>query len=116
MSHAPDEADHDEGQTGTDWRVGLRRSGSAGVTLRSGTDANPAVPRDCRFDELVVDQWFHLEWMDGDQWWARIGDARISVTIDESGIPTVDIERGVYGDVKGTTKLDDSEARGDGKA
>lgn len=108
MSHSIDEADHDEGQTGTEWRVGLRRSGVEGVTLRSGSDAPQAVPRDCRFDELVVDQWFHLEWMAGDRWWARIGDARISVAIDERGKPTVDVERGFYGDVRGTTKLDDS--------
>jgi hypothetical protein len=30
-------------------------------------------------DELVIDDWLHLEQMSERQWWLRIGDARVFV-------------------------------------
>lgn len=57
-----------------------------------------------QIDELVVDDWLHLEQMDNQQWWLRVGDARIWIAILDNGKASVDIERGFYGDVRGTTK------------
>jgi hypothetical protein len=57
------------------------------------------------FDELVVDGWFHLEWMEADRWWLRIGDARITVDVS-SEPPIVDVERGFYARSSGATVLD----------
>jgi hypothetical protein len=54
-----------------------------------------------RFDELVVDDWLHVEQMDDNVWWLRVGDIRLFVTLSESENPTVDIERGCYGPAKG---------------
>lgn len=49
------------------------------------------------FDELVVDEWLHVERMDRDAWWLRIGDARVWVSFEASdGKPTVTVERDVY--------------------
>jgi hypothetical protein len=56
-----------------------------------------------RFDELVVDDWLHIEQMDNNVWWLRAGDARLFVTISETEPPSVDIERGFHGPAKGVT-------------
>jgi hypothetical protein len=48
------------------------------------------------FDELVIDDWFHLEQMDERRWWIRVGDARIDVVVDENGRVKVSVERDVY--------------------
>ena len=48
------------------------------------------------FDELVIDQWFHLEQMSDNTWWVRVGDARIDIEIQSDGKAKVLIERGVY--------------------
>jgi len=76
------------------WRV-LANDGDAAVELE-----NKGV-----FDELVVDRWLHIEQMDHNRWWMRVGDARILIVLDDTGKATVDIHRGLYEDVKGTTKL-----------
>lgn len=48
------------------------------------------------FDELVIDDWLHLEQMDERSWWMRVGDARINIVVHESRRVEVSIERGVY--------------------
>lgn len=48
------------------------------------------------FDELVVDQWLHLEQMTDDAWWMRLGDARINIHVTPAGEAKLTIERGVY--------------------
>ena len=48
------------------------------------------------FDELVVDDWLHIEQMDEVSWWIRLGDARISVRITRQHSPEIEIERDVY--------------------
>lgn len=48
------------------------------------------------FDELVVGDWLHIEWMSGRRWWMRLGDASINVTIPKDRDPIVQIERFVY--------------------
>jgi hypothetical protein len=52
-------------------------------------------------DELVVDDWLHLEQMDVAQWCMRLGDARIIVTVGAQ--VAVDIERGYYHPTCGRT-------------
>ena len=54
------------------------------------------------FDELVVDEWLHIEQMDAQTWWLRVGDARLIVAVNE-GQPMVDVERGFYSEPRGTT-------------
>ena len=65
---------------GSRWRI-LAKDGDKHIELE-----NQGV-----FDELVIDNWFHLEQMDTNQWWMRIGDGRdensphIWVTIEPDG-------------------------------
>lgn len=56
------------------------------------------------FDELVVDDWLHVEKMDAKVWWLRVGDARIMVRLSEASSPEVDVIRGFYADIRGETK------------
>ncbi len=53
------------------------------------------------FDELVVDDWLHIEQLDARVWWMRIGDARVRVEVSQDGRPTIDVERGTYAQIRG---------------
>ena len=55
-------------------------------------------------DEVIVDDWLHLEHMDIDQYWMRLGDARILIRLTANG-PIVDVERGTYADVQGSSTV-----------
>lgn len=46
-----------------------------------------SIAPDSVFDELVIDDWLHLEQMDDDHWWMKIGNFVINVTINEDGKP-----------------------------
>jgi hypothetical protein len=46
------------------------------------------------FDELVVDDWFHLEQMRAREWWLAIGDARLWITIRRDGSARVFVGEG----------------------
>jgi len=70
---------------GSSWRV-LARDGER--KIEAGNDGV--------FDELVVDQWLHLEQMDDATWWMRVGDARVDIKVGTDGVPQVSIERDVY--------------------
>ena len=70
---------------GSNWRV-LARDGEREVTTQT----------EGVFDELVVDQWLHLEQMDDSTWWMRVGDARIDIKVIAEGLAEVSIERNVY--------------------
>lgn len=48
------------------------------------------------FDEIVVDDWLHVEQMSERHWWAQVGDARVEITIDRRGQVTTSICRGEY--------------------
>lgn len=37
------------------------------------------------FDELVIDDWLHLEQMDDRYWWMRIGDTVLWITVPRKG-------------------------------
>ena len=43
-------------------------------------------------DEVVIDQWFHLEQMDTRHWWLGIGDVHIHIWIGRDGRPAVSVE------------------------
>lgn len=45
------------------------------------------------FDELVIDHWFHLEMMNENSYWMRIGDYRVGVKFDKTEEPEVYIEK-----------------------
>lgn len=46
------------------------------------------------FDELVIDNWFHLEMMSENSYWMRVGEYRIDVKfIDGSDKPEVYVEK-----------------------
>jgi hypothetical protein len=59
-------------------------------------DGKPVAPFSTVFDELVIDDWFHLEQMDDNQWWMRIGDAMVNVRVKDGKAAEVLIERGQY--------------------
>jgi hypothetical protein len=82
----------------------LKGSGTRWRILAHQSDKSAELENQGVFDELVLDEWLHLEKMDVDEWWLRIGDARIWVSRDESGKVQVDIERGCYGPILGSTK------------
>jgi hypothetical protein len=55
------------------------------------------------FDELLIEGFLHLEWLDDESWYVRVGDARITATVLPDGRVQVDVQRGAYGDVCGET-------------
>ncbi|BAM93118.1 hypothetical protein S58_71530 [Bradyrhizobium oligotrophicum S58] len=56
------------------------------------------------FDELVVDDWLHIEQMDDKVYWLQVGDVCIWVTVAAGEKPVVDVQRGAYGEVRGDTR------------
>jgi hypothetical protein len=73
---------------GSSWRI-LARDGERKIEL-----ANEGI-----FDELVINSWLHLEQMDDDHWWMRVGDAKIDVFVREDGTVEVSIDRDCYDQV-----------------
>jgi hypothetical protein len=67
-------------------------------------DANIELENQGVFDELVLDDWLHVEQMDDAVWWLRVGDARLIVTLREGASPILDVERGFYAVSNGATK------------
>ena len=86
--------DDDEKVPGRRWRV-LAHAPAETVELE-----NRGI-----FDELVVDDWLHLEQMDKHEWCLRVGDARVWINVDAEAQPRVDIQRGFYKEVRGDTKI-----------
>lgn len=70
---------------GSRWRI-LAKDGEREVTAQ-----NEVV-----FDELVVDGWLHLEQMNENTWWMRVGDARLDIKVGPAGRAEVSIERDAY--------------------
>jgi hypothetical protein len=71
---------------GKSWRV-LAQTSNERAEMRNVSE----------FDELVVDQWLHVERMTNSEWWLQVGDARICVTVGNDGkAKKVTIERGEY--------------------
>lgn len=74
-------------RSGAKWRVQL--VSSEGTKQLTGEET---------FDELVVGDWLHVEWMSEDVWWMRIGDAKVIVDVRPDSVG-VQVDRGVYGPV-----------------
>lgn len=82
---------------GRNWRVGID---AVGGDSRDGYRlASDDRPEPSEVDELVIDDWLHLERMDDRVWWMQVGDARIDIVIREDGKAVVNIGRGHYGEV-----------------
>ncbi|MGE6759175.1 hypothetical protein ACQKGO_14230 [Corallococcus interemptor] len=87
----------DETTPGRTWRV-LAHEDAGPVELKNrGT-----------FDELVVDDWFHMEQLDARAWWMKVGDMRVLVTLSPDTGVVVEVERGFYAPVNGTTVSGDT--------
>ena len=71
---------------GKSWRIELREPFQLIPT-------NPVLPNDFNkdlvLDEVVIDKWFHLEQMDDDAWWIRIGDLIVDVNVNNDGTAKV---------------------------
>ena len=80
-------------EPGRRWRILAHREGETVELENQG-----------KFDELVLDDWLHVEQMDDNVWWLRVGDVRIFVTVRGAENPVVDVERGCYGDIGGITR------------
>lgn len=65
---------------GSRWRVLAHRG-----------DGDFEVQNEGCFDELVVDQWLHVEQMDDRKWWIRVGEACVWATIADDGSVTVQV-------------------------
>lgn len=68
---------------GTSWRIlaqPVDNTEGRDIDIRS-TDQ----PRSTILDEVVLDEWFHLEQMDDRSWWMRIGPYAVNVTVDKNG-------------------------------
>lgn len=70
---------------GSTWRIGAQRG-----------DERFEVENEGVLDEVVIDRWLHLEQMDENEWWMRVGDARIWIRIDAGGDAHIDVERNAY--------------------
>jgi hypothetical protein len=85
---------------GAEWRILAHEKGDTVEVANRG-----------KLDEVVVDEWFHLEEMDQNQWWMRLGDIRATITKTENGKVRVDIERGSYDEVHGSTEISQAKTR-----
>jgi hypothetical protein len=81
-----------------DWRI-----------LAHVSDGKIEITNQGELDEVVIGQWFHLERLDDNEWWLRVGDARILVSIGKQGEADVDIERGFYSDFQGRDNTDEGQ-------
>jgi len=84
---------------GENRRVLARREGEEIALADQGT-----------LDEILVDDWLHVERMDVNVRWPRIGDARLFVTVSGTEPPIVAVERGYYALANGTTLVRDYSA------
>jgi hypothetical protein len=81
-------------EPGKRWRILAHREGEKIELQNRGV-----------FDELVVDDWLHVEQTDTNVWWLRVGDIRLFVTVFDTEPPTVDVERGFYASIKGVVRV-----------
>jgi hypothetical protein len=58
-------------------------------------------------DEVVLDDWLHVEQMNEHERCIRVGDARLWVSLGAENLPQVDVERGFYAAVHGESKVQD---------
>jgi hypothetical protein len=85
-------ARHFAASPGREWRLLAHRESGEFEVRNQGV-----------FDELTVDHWLHIEQLGEREWWMRVGDARLLVTVSSEGAVRVDVERGFYSAVSGIT-------------
>ena len=66
-------------EPGAEWRT-LSWDETSGARFEHSSDAEPRI-----FDELVIDDWLHIEQMTRRRWWMRIGDLVVWVKVDKDG-------------------------------
>jgi hypothetical protein len=44
------------------------------------------------FDELVIDNWMHLEWQEGNTWWMRLGPHAFHIKVNPGGEPDISVD------------------------
>lgn len=88
MTNSDNENDPPAKLPGSSWRLLTHRDTEA-----------ISIENDGVLDELVLDDWFHLERMQENLWWMRVGDTRILVEIRAQGAVALKVERGFYGDI-----------------
>ena len=62
---------------GSKWRISLypfKKSTPRDID----SNTHPSI-----FDELCIDEWFHLEQMDNNYWWLCIGDQHFDIFVDK---------------------------------
>ncbi|XXX76644.1 hypothetical protein WMF30_54250 [Sorangium sp. So ce134] len=84
-----------QGAPGARWRILAHRESSSIEVENQGT-----------VDEVVIDDWLYLEQVNEREWWLRVGDARVLIEIEQHGAARVDIARGAYGSISGTTRTE----------
>ncbi|MFK8003625.1 MAG: hypothetical protein AB8H86_28945 [Polyangiales bacterium] len=67
-----------------------------GSVWRLLTRSGFAVENEGVIDEVVVDQWMHMEQLEERVWWMRLGLARLIIEIDEEGVAKVSFEPDCY--------------------
>lgn len=68
---------------GSHWRIlAWKNKGKEKVEMR-----NEGI-----FDELVIDDWFHIEQMDNAAWWMRIGNVMVNIQLRKDGKHRVRVE------------------------
>lgn len=50
--------------------------------------------KDIEFDELCVDNWFHIEQMGKDHWWVRLGQTTFDIYINGDGTTNLILQEG----------------------
>jgi hypothetical protein len=69
---------------GSQWRILAHTLASDGSYVGPIEDSSEKYPA-TEFDELVVDEWLHLEQMDSRIWSLRVGPLLITTTVGERG-------------------------------
>jgi hypothetical protein len=78
---------------GLSWRLSYDDADGTRINVEDGGD----------LDEVVIDQWCHIERMDRRAWWLRIGDAWVWAHVGPDGRAEVKIMRGEYDGLGGWT-------------
>lgn len=63
------------------WRLQVNTPEGIQTTLHLNSSQHP----NSVFDELVIDDWFHLEQMDEKDYWMRLGQLTIRIHLGEAG-------------------------------
>ncbi|NJL27616.1 MAG: hypothetical protein HC897_06810 [Thermoanaerobaculia bacterium] len=74
----------------------VEESGCSWRLLAHRASEEVSIENEGIFDELVLDNWLHLERMQDKLWWLRVGDARLMIELHDDGSVTLKVERGFY--------------------